>query len=84
MFPVKQNTASVSLLPLKTLRLFPLHLNDTLAGYNIRVHVSRKAKLELDGEDLTLVSSSIGLCQSTQCLSLQLFLILMKNLLQNY
>lgn len=66
------------LLFLKTFGLLPLHLNDTLAGYNIRMHVSKKAKLELEGEDLAPVSSSMELCQSTQCLSLQLFLILMK------
>lgn len=66
------------LLLLKTLGLLPLHLNDTLAGYNIRMHVSRKAKLGLEGEDLAPVSSSIELCQSTQCVSLQLFSILMK------
>lgn len=69
-----------ALLLLKTLGLLPLYLSDTLAGYNIRMHVSRKAKLELGGEDLAPEPSSVELCQSTQCLSLQLFSILMKML----
>ena len=60
-----------------------LHLSDMLTGYNVIVHVDRKAKLQLDRKDFDSRVIINWVVPKYSAFAFAL-LILMKHLLENY